>query len=48
MKKCVIFRTRAIAKTLSNQVVMDIQECDKLEIEALVKSFNLTSTHKFS
>ena len=42
MKKCVIFRIHAIAKTLINQVVIDIEGCDKHEIEAFVKSFNLT------
>jgi hypothetical protein len=42
MKKSVIFRKRAIAKTLINQVVIDIEGCDKHEIEAFVKSFNLT------
>jgi hypothetical protein len=41
MKKCVIFRKHAIAKTLINQVVIDIEGCDKHEIEAFVKSFNL-------
>ena len=52
MKKCVIFRIHAIAKTLINQVVIDIEGCDKHEIEAFVKSFNLiclkTNFHKFS
>jgi hypothetical protein len=41
MKKCVFFRKHAIAKTLINQVVIDIEGCDKHEIEAFVKSFNL-------
>jgi hypothetical protein len=41
MKKCVIFCKHAIAKTLINQVVIDIEGCDKHEIEAFVKSFNL-------
>jgi hypothetical protein len=41
MKKCVIFRKLAIAKTLINQVVIDIEGCDKHDIEAFVKSFNL-------
>jgi hypothetical protein len=52
MKKCVIFHKHAIAKTLINQVVIDIEGCDKHEIEAFVKSLNLiflkTSFHKFS
>jgi len=52
MKKCVIFRKHAIAKTLINQVVIDIEGCDKHEIEAFVKSFNLiclkTNFRKFS
>jgi hypothetical protein len=52
MKKCVIFRKHAIAKTLINQVVIDIKGCDKNEIEAFVKSLNLiclkTNFHKFS
>jgi hypothetical protein len=43
MKKCVIFRKHAIAKTLINQVVIDIEGCDKHEIEAFVKSCNLIS-----
>jgi hypothetical protein len=43
MKKCVIFRKHAIAKTLINQVLIDIEGCDKHEIEAFVKSFNLIS-----
>jgi hypothetical protein len=34
MKKCVIFRKHEIAKTLINQVVIDIEGCDKHEIEA--------------
>ena len=41
MKKCVIFCIHAIAKTLIYRVVIDIEACDKHEIEALVKSFNL-------
>jgi hypothetical protein len=41
MKKCVIFRKQAIAKTLLNQVAIDIEGCDKHEIEAFIKSFNL-------
>jgi hypothetical protein len=52
MKKCVIFHKHAIAKTLINQVVIDIEGCDKHEIEAFVKSFNLiclnTNFRKFS
>jgi hypothetical protein len=52
MKKCVIFSKHAIAKTLINQVVIHIEGCDKHEIEAFVKSFNLiclkTNFHKFS
>jgi hypothetical protein len=52
MKKCVIFRKHAIAKTLINQVVIDIEGCDKHEVYAFVKSFNLiclkTNFHKFS
>ena len=52
MKKCVIFRIHAIAKTLINQVVIDIEGCDKHEIEAFVESFNLiclkTNFRKFS
>jgi hypothetical protein len=52
MKKCVIFRIRAIAKTLIHQVVIDIEGCDKHEIETFVKSFNLiclkTNFSKFS
>jgi hypothetical protein len=52
MKKCVIFRKHAIAKTLVNQIVIDIEGRDKHEIEAVVKSFNLiclkTNFHKFS
>jgi hypothetical protein len=43
MKKCVIFHKHAIAKTLINEVVIDIEGCDKHEIEAFVKSFNLMS-----
>jgi hypothetical protein len=50
--KCVIFRKHAIAKTLINQVVIDMEGCDKHEIEAFVKSFNLiclkTNFPKFS
>jgi hypothetical protein len=41
MKKRTIFRKHAIAKTLINQVVIDIEVCDEHEIEAFVKSFNL-------
>jgi hypothetical protein len=41
MKKCVIFRKHAIAKTLINQVLIDIEGCYKHEIEAFVKIFNL-------
>jgi hypothetical protein len=41
MEKCVIFRKHAIARTLINQIVIDIEGCDKHEIEAFVKSFNL-------
>jgi hypothetical protein len=41
MKKHIIFRKHAIAKTLINQVVIDIEGCDKHEIEAFVKSFSL-------
>jgi uncharacterized protein YfkK (UPF0435 family) len=52
MKKRVIFRKHAIAKTLVNQVVIDIEGCDKHKIEAFVKSFNLiclkTNLSKFS
>jgi len=48
MKKCVIFRIHAIAKILINQVVIDIKGCDKHEIEAFVKSFNLMSKDQFS
>jgi hypothetical protein len=48
----VIFRKHAIAETLINQVVIDIEGCDKHEIEAFVKSFNLvwlkTNFRKFS
>jgi hypothetical protein len=40
MKKCVIFRKHAIAKTLINPVVIDIEGCGKHEIEAFVKIFN--------
>jgi hypothetical protein len=52
MKKCVTFCKHAIAKTLINQVVIDVEGCDKHEIEAFVESFNLiclkTNFHKFS
>jgi hypothetical protein len=52
MKKCVIFRKHAIAKTLINEAVIDIQGCDKHEIEAFVNSFNFiclnTNFLKFS
>jgi hypothetical protein len=52
MKKCVIFRKHAVAKTLINQVVTNIEQCDEHEIEAFVKSFNLmclkTNFLKFS
>ena len=52
MKKCVIFCKHAIPKTLINQVVIDIEGCDKHKIEAFVKSFNLiclkTNFLKFS
>jgi uncharacterized protein YfkK (UPF0435 family) len=52
MKKCVIFHKHATAKTLINQVVIDIEGCDKHKIEALVKRFNLiclrTNFCKFS
>jgi hypothetical protein len=52
MKKYVIFRIHAIAKTLIHQVVNDIEGCDKHEIEAFVKSSDLiclkTIFHKFS
>jgi hypothetical protein len=54
MKKCVILRKHATAKTLINQVVIDkgLEGRDKHEIEALVKSFNLiclkTNFRKFS
>jgi hypothetical protein len=41
MKKCVIFHKNAIAKTLINQVIINIEVCDKHEIEAFAKSFNL-------
>jgi hypothetical protein len=41
MKKHTIFRKHAIAKTLINQVVNDIEGRAKHEIEAFVKSFNL-------
>jgi hypothetical protein len=50
--ECVIFHKHAIAKTIINQVVIDVEGCDKHEIEAFVKSFNLiclkTNFHKFS
>jgi uncharacterized protein YfkK (UPF0435 family) len=52
MKKRTIFRKPPIAKTLINQVVIDIEGCDKQEIEAFVMSFNLiflkTNFSKFS
>jgi hypothetical protein len=52
MKKCVIFRKHAIAKTLIDQVVIDTGGCDKHEIEAFVKGLNLiclkTNFRKFS
>ena len=52
MKKCVIFHIHAIAKTLINQVVIEIEGCDEHEIKAFVKSFNLicvkTNFLKFS
>jgi uncharacterized protein YfkK (UPF0435 family) len=52
MKKWVIFQEHAIAKTLINQVVIDLEGCDKHEIEAFVKSFNFvclkTNFSKFS
>jgi hypothetical protein len=38
MKKCVIFRKHAIAKTLINQVVIDIEGYDKHEIKAIIFS----------
>jgi hypothetical protein len=38
MKKCVIFRKHAIAKTLINQVVIEKEGCDKHGIEAFVKN----------
>jgi hypothetical protein len=51
-KRTIFFRKHAIAKTLINQVIIDIEGCDKHEIEAFVKSFNLiclkTNFHKFS
>jgi hypothetical protein len=52
MKKCVIFFHKlAVAKTLINQAVIDIEGCDEHEIEAFVKSFNLiclkTNVHNF-
>jgi uncharacterized protein YfkK (UPF0435 family) len=41
-----------LRKHFINQVVIDIEECDKHEIEAFVKSFNLiclkTNFRKFS
>jgi hypothetical protein len=40
MKKCVNFHKHAVAKSLINQVVNDIEGCDKHEIEAVVMSFN--------
>jgi hypothetical protein len=48
MKKLKIFRKHAIVKTLINQVVIDIEGCNKHEIEAFVKSFNLMSEYQFS
>jgi len=52
MKKCIIFRIHAIAKIIVNQVVIDIEGCDKHEIETFVKSFDLiclkTNFRKFS
>jgi hypothetical protein len=48
MKKSIIFRKHVIAKTLINQVVIDIEGCDKHESEAFVKSFNLISKDQFS
>jgi hypothetical protein len=48
MKKCVIFRKHVIVKTLINQVVIDMEGCDKHEIEDFVKSFNFMSKHQFS
>jgi hypothetical protein len=48
IKKCVIFRKHATAKTLINQVLIDIEGCDKHEIEAFVNSFNLMSKDQFS
>jgi hypothetical protein len=52
MKKLTIFRKPAIAKTPIKQVVIDIEGCDKQEIEAFVRSFNViclkTNFHKFS
>jgi hypothetical protein len=41
MKKWVIFRKHESAKTLINQVVIYVEGCDKHEMEAFVKSFNL-------
>jgi hypothetical protein len=38
MKTRTIFRKHAIAKTLINQVVIDIEGCDKNEIEALLRA----------
>jgi hypothetical protein len=41
-----------LRKTLINQIVIDIEGCDKHEIESFVKSFNLiclkTNFRKFS
>jgi hypothetical protein len=37
----IIFRKHAVAKTLINQFVIDVDGCDKHEIEVSVKSFNL-------
>jgi hypothetical protein len=38
----------AIAKTVINQAVIDIEWCDQHEIEAFVKSFNFMSKEKLS
>jgi hypothetical protein len=46
MKKCIIFRKNAVVKTLVNQLVIDIDGCDKHEIEAFVKNLIL-SKYKF-
>jgi hypothetical protein len=40
MKKCVNFHKHAVAKSLINQVVIDIEGRDKHEIEAVGKSVN--------